>query len=822
MPSPTSEQDASIPFAQNAIEEKRPIDGPRRNLPPQKETSLRQKDEKKSPFPIPKGVVGKKTNPHNKNIFLKKGVFMKRKMMGLALLVAGLLASVGIVSGVNSPILPGNAGTSEYSLSFGQDNHIQALVTSGETVDLKTDLGNTIVFGLFGVNDVSEVSYTSSTAVLGFSGGAYIRNNTPLSGLLRLEGAFASSSASTSLDISYGYTDGTDYNQTGEVSYSSFPIALPGKVNYFKIGAVSSASVTLSSFKVIYSCSDAPATSPLLFSKNTAGTTYTVSGYNSAYAPTDLVIPDTYLSLPVVGVKDHLSPFRSSLTSLTIGKNVTSIGIYAFQDMPYLKTVHFAANSALTSLGRYAFYRDVQLTSIDTLPSGITEIPEYCFSFANNLTGITAAGTISKINDYAFNGCTALTSAPMIPNATYIGIQAFKDTALSGAISLNPALTYFGYGAFDNVQGVTAFSMDNTSSTTYETLSSLLLSKDGKKLVAIPAHLSALTLPYEITEISTSAGNSSTRLTSISLSTSANDFIVGSWAFAHCSKLANFDLSKITSIDGYAFYGTALTSATLSKLTTIKQYAFANCLSLTNVTFSNALSSFENGSIFANDTALSSISISATNTSYEVLYSNFLVNSDGTQLYFGGVVSEENAGNSYQTIPDSITTIRPHAFEGSYQSLNLANTQTIVASAFLNYNGSTVVLGLALSTIGKQSFQDCPNLSLVSFSQGTSSLTKIQDITFANCPKLTSIVLPASVTSIDSYNFPVALTAVYYEGTQAQWAAISFGAISNGGLSASMTPSGGVLKLYSGTTPAANPSYYWSYSTEKTLPVLYS
>ena len=93
------------------------------------------------------------------------------------------------------------------------------------------------------------------------------------------------------------------------------------------------------------------------------------------------------------------SPFVAGITSVVIEEGVTSIGNYAFADLPNLTSVTLP--STLTRIGDHAFENASALTAI-TIPAGVTEIGEDAFAGCENLTiygykGITAQ---SYANDH--------------------------------------------------------------------------------------------------------------------------------------------------------------------------------------------------------------------------------------------------------------------------------------------------------------------------------------------------------------------------------------------------------------------------------------
>ena len=78
------------------------------------------------------------------------------------------------------------------------------------------------------------------------------------------------------------------------------------------------------------------------------------------------------------------SPFyaKSTLTSVTIGNSVTSIGEYAFSGCEGLTNI--------------------------TIPNSVTSIGTYAFYNCNNVESLYIGNSIQQIGDYAFNGCNNL------------------------------------------------------------------------------------------------------------------------------------------------------------------------------------------------------------------------------------------------------------------------------------------------------------------------------------------------------------------------------------------------------------------------------
>ena len=60
-----------------------------------------------------------------------------------------------------------------------------------------------------------------------------------------------------------------------------------------------------------------------------------------------------------------------------------------------------------------------------------------------------------------------------------------------------------------------------------------------------------------------------------------------------------------------------------------------------------------------------------------------------------------------------------------------------------------VIIGRDITSIGMECFANLPNLAEVEF-EAPSNVERIEDLAFENCPSLTSITLPASLTDLEN------------------------------------------------------------------------
>lgn len=219
---------------------------------------------------------------------------------------------------------------------------------------------------------------------------------------------------------------------------------------------------------------------------------------------------------------------------------------------------------------------------------------------------------------------------------------------------------------------------------------------------------------------------------------------VGRESFFKDKSLTSLALpASITRIEAYVFcQDTSLKSVDLSKCTELKMiqmYTFYNCASLENIDFSNC-------------TKLTEISDSAfeTNSIKNLDFSNCAKLTEIGDSAFASSTSLTNV-----IFPDNITTIGNAAFYNcpSLRSIDLSNCTK-------------------LTTFGYNVFKNCTSLTDVVLHD---NITTIDKGTFYGCTALTNVTIPANVRTIgkDAFYNCTSLTDITFQGTTAQWNAIS-------------------------------------------------
>ncbi len=147
----------------------------------------------------------------------------------------------------------------------------------------------------------------------------------------------------------------------------------------------------------------------------------------------------------------------NSLTSLTIGKNVTKIGEKAFFGT---NITRLDIPDSVTSMGENAFERCTLLKEL-TIGSGLTKIPTYAFESCG-FTDVIIPDNVNTIGQYAFYNCAELTSVAISDSVTTIEEGVFNNCSSLTSITIPDSVTEIGERAFWSCSGLTSITIPNS------------------------------------------------------------------------------------------------------------------------------------------------------------------------------------------------------------------------------------------------------------------------------------------------------------------------------------------------------------------------
>ncbi len=284
--------------------------------------------------------------------------------------------------------------------------------------------------------------------------------------------------------------------------------------------------------------------------------------------------------------------YRSSITEVSIGNSVTSIGDYAFYGCTGLMNVTIP--NSVTTIGNSAFEGCSGLTSI-TIPNSVTTIGNSAFEYCSGLTSITIPKNVTSIGDGAFYFCSNLISVTwnaknytesIMSWGSYVEFFSFGNEVeyipagcCSGlnkltSITIPNSVTIIGRYAFSECTGLTSIEIPNSVTCIKERAFSGCVG------------LTSITIPNSVTSIEDAVCDGCTNLTSIvweakNCATPSSGFYFP-FSFIY-SQITSFTFGEnVETIPRYLCYGMSqLTSITIpNSVTSIGYNAFEGCNNL--------------------------------------------------------------------------------------------------------------------------------------------------------------------------------------------------------------------------------------------------
>lgn len=330
--------------------------------------------------------------------------------------------------------------------------------------------------------------------------------------------------------------------------------------------------------------------------------------FRECYNLQEVVLPDS-----LIRIGNNVFTYCEQLTTIVIPEGVTSIGYGAFSECKNLSSLIIP--ESVVSIGDQGFWGCNKLVTAGPIGSGCnyefgwtTTIPEYAFSWAQELYSVTIPSSVTQIGKKAFEVCTSLTDIELpegitsiekdtfgrcgsletiiIPeNVTNIGTGAFYECSSLKEITIPESVTHIGAGAFSYCsslkeitisQNVESIGGDNEyeapiddvflwcdaleniyvsdDNEYYTDIDGVLFNKDCTELIYYPRGRtgSYYTVPEGVKQISNDAFNKSKNLVGVTIPEGVES--IGMHGFYSCDSLQYIMIPKsLTIIADYAF-----------------------------------------------------------------------------------------------------------------------------------------------------------------------------------------------------------------------------------------------------------------------------
>lgn len=210
-----------------------------------------------------------------------------------------------------------------------------------------------------------------------------------------------------------------------------------------------------------------------------------ITGYTDVTTRTEITVPDEIDGAPVTEIADFGLFNADSLKKITIGKNVATIGVWAFTNNKGLREFAVAPeNEYFTAVDGILFSKDMKTliaypparniefdkfsqslnTTTYEIPDGVEVIRANAFYKCGCVTEIKIPDSVKRIEEKAFFKVEALKSLTLPKKLEFIGKDAFSYCAEVKAVEIPSGVTEIGEYAFYNCTSLLDITVDNAES----------------------------------------------------------------------------------------------------------------------------------------------------------------------------------------------------------------------------------------------------------------------------------------------------------------------------------------------------------------------
>ncbi|EDR27975.1 hypothetical protein, conserved [Entamoeba dispar SAW760] len=255
-----------------------------------------------------------------------------------------------------------------------------------------------------------------------------------------------------------------------------------------------------------------------------------------------------------------------------------------FMNEPVLVSIEIPENLQIIN-GKNIFKKDINKFII---PSSITKLDDWCFSYCSSLKSINIPSSICEIGTCCFYECSSLTTINIPSSITSIGKDCFYECSSLTSMNIENLQFVSKERIFMNepvlisceisynlqiINGKNIFKKDIN-----EFIIPSSITKLGYRCFSKCSTLKSINIPSSITKLGDECFSECTSLTSINIPSSISE--IGDWCFYECYSLTTINIpSSISEIGTCCFYEcSSLKSINIpSSITSFGNYCFYGC-----------------------------------------------------------------------------------------------------------------------------------------------------------------------------------------------------------------------------------------------------
>ncbi len=486
--------------------------------------------------------------------------------------------------------------------------------------------------------------------------------------------------------------------------------------------------------------------------------------------------------------------YSGLITAITFGRNVSSVGAYAFANFTKTESVVYNNYDVLTSIGKYAFIGCTGLTEI-LVERNVTSIGEAAFADCVNVTTI-------RFNARACNDFTALNRIFRSVGRETAGVSIelhneitrvpayFADPTDNSATSPYVKIIKFLSGTANRCVSIGDFAFSYCRTATELICDGYALASIGQYAFYDCVALTSISIPTSVRTIGDCAFKDCVGVRQLTLN--ATDCNVGINVFQNlggtgddASVQVYFSESVVSVPERFLYNVASVTEVTFpesdkSHCETIGTLAFGGCVKLQTVILPTTLKEIAQGAFYR------CISLKTFSTPFVGGKSGLVAASRYSlfgYVFHADIPEDDKTGMTLVLqqfsvsdpfefyIPDSIRTVSVtqyiNIYYGAFMNCKYIETVNInggspVGSILTEDKTSVVTNGYI---IGSRAFYNCTALTFVTM---TDILREIGDEAFSDCTGLSSITVPEKVTKIGVRAFASCLRVrtLYYNATK--------------------------------------------------------